>query len=155
MNASICEPTVMGLAGGPHDTSNSRRRGLADATMTHRLPSQPRLAPGGTPDEYGRDKGSTRCSLVSHGAAADVLDRGDDFFHRIAACIRQIQGATDAALKQVAQCPKVRVRDIADTDVVAHAGPIGGGVIGAENPNGELCPADVDAYDPIACSRDC
>src|SRR5581483_2111121 len=65
-------------------------------------------------------------------AAGHAPDRLDHLQHREAAAVAAIEDVAVAAGAQVRQGRHVCLSEIGDVDVVAHAGAVGRGVVGAE-----------------------
>src|SRR6266498_796646 len=78
-----------------------------------------RLVRGG--DEARRVSRPARFLLRPDPGAGDLLAHVDDFPHRVAFAVAEVEEASPSRL----QCQKVRLRQIHDVDVVTDARPVG------------------------------
>ena len=102
------------------------------------LPSQDLADAGGVADELGRVAGAAGELLGLQVQARGGNDLGDDLTHRGAlagADVEDVLGHLLAA-GQVVQGGDVGDGQVLDVDVVAHAGAVGGGVVGSEDLGG-------------------
>ena len=65
--------------------------------------------------------------------ARDRLHDVDHLEHRVAAAVAAIERQAAAAAAQMVEGDEMGVGEVADLDVVAHAGAVGGRIIGAEH----------------------
>lgn len=69
-----------------------------------------------------RISSSARSRVYSDRSAGNGLSDVDDLPYGIALRVRQITGATGVAIEEIVERPYMRVRNVHDMDVVAHAG---------------------------------
>src|SRR5262245_19625831 len=79
-----------------------------------------------------RVTGPARSQTNFEPASAGALDRVDHLKHRKAAAVPTIENLAGPAGRQIGERGAVRARQIADLDVVADAGAIRGGIVGAK-----------------------
>ena len=100
------------------------------------FPAEDGFGFGGVADEFGGVAGAAGAVADGDGFAGDFFGGGDDFFDGEAAAGAEVDGGAFAAVAEVGECEGVGGGEVVDVDVVADAGAVGGGVVGAEDGDG-------------------
>src|SRR5690348_4856198 len=98
-----------------------------------RLPAEPAADAVGGRDQRRRVAGAPWLFHIRDRRSLRASDRGQYLAHRIAVAVAAVQRGRSTAVAQITERIKMRARKVGDVDVVAHAGAVGGCVIGAEN----------------------
>lgn len=98
-----------------------------------RLPAQHALGALAVGDEARGVAGAARALLHFYVPAGDAARGVDDLLHREAVAVAEVEGVAVAACGEAVQRQQVGLTQVADVDVVADAGAVGGVVVAAEH----------------------
>ena len=110
-----------------------RRRYDFGEIVVPRLPAERGTNTGGASDQRGWIAGAPGFLFCGYWVSGDVLDHGEQLANAIAPAVAAVQCRGFAAAAQVGQGLQMGVGQVLDVDVVAHAGAVGRGVVGAED----------------------
>lgn len=83
-------------------------------------------------DEHGGVSGAAREEHVRNLAAGDAAGSFDDFENRVAAAVADVEGIAGKAV-DLLESKHMGIGDVEDVDVVADAGAVGRGIVGAKD----------------------